>query len=456
MRFKILNLLYLLYLLYLLPVIYSEDDNNIDGIISPFFCSGLPFLTDQKICADEYYNFFGRLYTDYKVLGIGNNNGYGWLGGDSVGSVMLNDNLFLFVFGDSFISFIEANNIWEGKRNSNCFLPHNSISLLSISNINNITNQFFVGNNKKNLRNDYGIIDSEKCPFKYSSNKLFFMRNNPLYFYPIGCDSLIQPTVVNSESKHILSWLYGGIANNNDLALLAGNFDENMKNVGFEFIIINNALNDNSLNMNPFLWDKNSDRLKLETIDDILWEKVNKINGKEYLIYGGKNLYPGVEIYLIKGTYNEIINDTKKYWGGNKWKTNIRELKPIEINNNKIFGPNYYSEFDYDNENNLYFFYAIDIDNNSEYSIIKYNSDCITGPYDIDTNFTYYFPSWIKKRSTEISCYNLRSHTSLAKKLEKKVILSYVCQGIYPYYSSYYFDANLSSYFIYYPQFIIL
>ena len=452
MRFNILNLLYILYLL---PLIYSEDDSNIDGIVSPLFCSGLPFLTQQKICANEYYNFFVKPYTDYKVLGIGNHNGYGWLGGDSVGSIMLNDNHFLFVYGDSFISSIDAKNIWEGKRNSNSFLPHNSVSLLSINNINNITNQFFVGNNRKNLRNEYDIINSNDCPFKYSKNKLFFMQNNPLYFFPIGCDSLIQPTIVNSQSKHILCWLYGGMIDKNDLTLLAGNFDENMKNVGFEFIIIKDALNSKNLNINPFLWDKQSERLQLCTINSILWEKMNKINDSEYLIYGGKNLYPGVEIYLLKGTYNEFINDRKQYWGGNEWKENIEDLKPIIVNNNKIFGPNYYSEFDYDNENNLYFFYAINISNDIEYTIIKYVSDRLTGPYDIDINFIYYFPSWINKRSTEISCYNLRSHTSLAKKIKKKVILSYVCQGIYPYYSSYYFDANLSSYFIYYPQFIV-
>ena len=451
----VLKILNLLYLFYLLPVIYAEDDNNMDGIISPLFCSGLPLLTAQKISANEYYNFFGKRYTEYKVLGIGNSNDYGWLGGDSVGSIMLNDNNFLFVFGDSFISSIEANNIWEGKRNSQSFLPHNSVSLLTINNINNITNQFFVGNNKKNLINEYDIINSSNCPFRYSKNKLFFMQNNPLYFSPIGCDSLIQPTIINSESKHILCWLYGGMVDNNDLTLLAGNFDENMKNVGFEFIIIKDGLNKNSLNINPFLWDKNSDRLKLDTENNILWEKINKINDNEYLIYGGKNLYPGVEIYLLKGTYNEFLNDTKQYWGGNEWKKNIEDLEPIKINNNKIFGPNYYSEFDYDESDDIYFFYAINISENNEYSIIKYVSSYMTGPFDIDTNFKYCFPSWINKRSTELSCYNLRSHTSLAKKLEKNVILSYVCQGIYPYYSSYYFDANLSSYFIYYPQFII-
>ena len=281
------------------------------------------------------------------------------------------------------------------------------------------------------------------------------MQNNPLYFFPIGCDSLIQPTIVDSQSKHILSWLYGGMTHQNDLSLLAGNFDEHMNNVGFEFITIKNALNSKNININPFLWDKQSERIKLDTINNILWEKMNKINSNEYLIYGGKNLYPGVEIYLLKGTYNEFINNTKQYWGGNEWKENIEDLKPIIVNNNKIFGPNYYSEFDYDDENNLYFFFAINISNDTEYTIIKYVSDCITGPYNIDINFIYYFPSWIRKRSTEISCYNLRSHTSLAKKIKKKVILSYVCQGIYPYYSSYYFDANLSSYFIYYPQFIV-
>jgi hypothetical protein len=245
------------------------------------------------------------------------------------------------------------------------------------------------------------------------------------------------------------------MTNNNDLAILSGNFI-GIENAGFQFIEIKNAFQNDILNINPFLWDKIGIRHYLPMTTNIILGKMNKINDSQFVIYGGKNLKPGTEIYLLRGTYQEFLNQTFESWNGNQWirTTDLQQLGAVVVNNNRIIGPNYFCEFQFIDQEYVFYGISMDLDNN--YILNRYRSMDMTGPFDIDPDFTYIFPNWINMRSNELDCYDLRSHPGLAKCLNVKSVLSYICQGRFPQYSGYFFDDIYSAYNTYYPQFILI
>lgn len=427
-----------------------NDDSSITGKINPFFCYGNPFYS----AADKASNatFKKNPNKIYKVLGIGDKNGPGWQGGDSVGSIELSNGDLIFVFGDSFITKMQQPNVWLSFRDYTLQMPHNSISYMKLKDGKIHQNIFFIGQNKDNLINNIGFEYNTDCHFTFYNLQNY--KKNPLDFTHNGCNTLLQPSGIKSTSKNISCWLYGGMNDKNNIAILAGNFI-GFQNVGFQFIEIKDAIHKTSLNINPYLWDKIGIRHELPSVPKILWTKINKFEDN-YIIYGGKNLHPGTDIYLLKGTYSEFLNKSFFIWNGNKWCKfkDFHEQKPLIVKDFRNIGPNYFSEFEkYDNE---YFFYSIGIDSNNKYVLFRYISKYLTGPYSIDTEFTYKFPNWINSRSDQLDCYCLRSHPRLAKCLNVKSVLSYICQGRFPQYSGYIFDPVLSSYNIYYPQFILI
>ena len=178
----------------------------------------------------------------------------------------------------------------------------------------------------------------------------------------------------------------------------------------------------------------------------------------EYVVIGSKNKRPGVEIYLFRGTFNEILKQENiKVWNGT-WQTGF-DMKPIIINNDRIYGPNYYSEISF--SENKYCFFSIDHDANGDRTLTKYESTDIAGPYDIASNFYYKFPPTINDLGAKIDVYSLRSHPGLVPIVKKhdetiQFVLSYVYQGIFPRYSGLFFDSMYSTYDCYYPQFIFI
>jgi hypothetical protein len=205
-------------------------------------------------------------------------------------------------------------------------------------------------------------------------------------------------------------------------------------------------------------------------MNNILYQKIMKDVNNEYVVIGSRNKNPGVEIYLFRGTYEQILNqDNIKIWNG-KWNTLSKkskntEMTPIIIMNDHIYGPNYFCEFYFSKKANTYCFFTISTDENDNKILYKYKSISkkIEGPYDIDNNFIYKFPQWINNMSQQLDVYSLRSHIGLNKIVEKQksdekieIVLSYVVQGIFPQYSGNFFNVNYSTYNIYYPQFIFI
>jgi len=432
------------------------NDDSVNGKINPFFCYGNPITATNK-CSFATFNIAKNPYKVFNIFGVGDRNGAGWQGGDSVGSIELSNGDLLFVFGDSFFMDIIAPNAFLSFRNpKNVVMVHNSVSYMSLGNKKVANNTFFIGQNKDYLINDIDLSSSNCLVQKYNIENY---KKNPIDFTPTGCETLLQPTNLPGSSKKISCWLYGGICKKNDIAILCGNYASDMSPIGFQFIEIKNAINSKSLQTNPFLWDKSTDTIRHDFAfqNNILWEKVNKIDDKNYIIYGGKNLNPGTEIYLLKGTYDEILSNNFKIWNGKKWKKkDLNSLHPIQVYDNKIIGANYFSEFDYDKKSKHYYFFGIGMSIDKKYILERYISKNLTGPYFLDKNFDYLFPEWINVRAHEINCYNLRSHPGLAKCFQVKSVLSYVCQGYFPQYSGLLFDDFLSSYNIYYPQFILI
>lgn len=429
------------------------DDDSVTGKINPYFCYGNPFQSSGFKASAETRKLNST--TKYRVLGVGDTKGAGWQGGDSVGSIELSNGDLIFVFGDSFISKMQQPNVWLAYRDYNVQMPHNSISYMKLGKNKISSNTFFIGQDKTNLINDLGLgVYTNGCPFK--TYDLANYKNDPMDFTPNGCDTLIQPSNVKTSSKNVSCWLYGGMNSKGDVALLAGNF-VGITNVGFQFIEIKNAINKNALGLNPFLWDKLGKRHELPSHPDILWEKINRIQDtEEYLVYGGKNLHPGAEVYLLKGTYRQFLDRSYQLWDGGRWQAtqDMTRQKPIVINDSKFVGPNYFSEFE--SSGKQYFFYGIAMNDDKKYVLYRYTSKNLTGPYDMDKSFIYSFPNWINTRSNELDCYNLRSHPGLARCFKVKSVLSYMCQGRYPQYSGYFFDSVYSAYNTYYPQFILI
>lgn len=428
------------------------DDDSVYGKINPFFCYGNSLQSMGSKASSETLQ--QNTTKTYKVFGVGDTNGAGWQGGDSVGSIELSNGDLIFVFGDSFISKIQQPNAWLAYRDYNVQMPHNSISYMKLGKNEILSNTFFIGQDKNNLINDLGLEFNKSCPFQ--NYNLDNYRKNPMDFTPNGCNTLLQPSNVTTTLKNISCWLYGGMNENNDIAILVGNY-VGITNVGFQFIEIKNAINKSALNLNPFLWDKMGVRYELPSHPDVLWEKINLIqNSNEYLIYGGKNLHPGAMVYLLKGTYRQFLDRSFQTWNGSQWldSQDLSKQMPIIINDNKFIGPNYFSEFEMlDNE---WFFYGLAMNEEKKYVLYRYTSNTLTGPYEMDKGFSYTFPNWINMRSNEIDCYNLRSHPGLAKCFHVKSVLSYICQGRYPQYSGYFFDNVYSPYNTYYPQFILI
>jgi hypothetical protein len=98
----------------------GTNDNSVTGIIQPYFCSGNPFSSgNTKISFNTFYQKYGmnllnmpNTIKGIKVFGVGDQNGTGWLGGDSIASIELTNGDLLFTFGDSFICKIDSPNVW--------------------------------------------------------------------------------------------------------------------------------------------------------------------------------------------------------------------------------------------------------------------------------------------------------------------------------------------------------
>jgi hypothetical protein len=167
---------------------------------------------------------------------------------------------------------------------------------------------------------------------------------------------------------------------------------------------------------------------------------------------------PGVEIYLFRGTYDEILRQENiKVWNG-QWQ-NGTDMQPVIVNNMMIYGPNYYSEISIHGEK--YCFFSIGQDTNGDRILYKFESINIEGPYDMVSDFYYKFPQWVNDLGKKIDVYSLRSHPGLVPIVQKQdenveFVLSYVIQGIFPRYSGLFFDPLYSSYDCYYPQFIFI
>lgn len=266
----------------------------------------------------------------------------------------------------------------------------------------------------------------------------------------------------------------GGMCKNNDIAILSS-VVKGIKNIACQFVEIKNAINKNGLDKNPFLWDKDPttnyynirDELK---IGGILYQKIMKDKNNEYVVIGSINRKPGVEIYLFRGTYKQILEqDNIKIWNG-KWKVLSKsskdtQMKPIEIKNDNLYATNYFCEFYFSEKENTYCFFTIASDESDNKILYKYKSlsKKIEGPYDIDNTFFYKFPQWINNMNKQLDVYSLRSHIGLNKIVGKQksdqrieIVLSYIVQGIFPQYSGNFFNVNYSTYNIYYPQFIFI
>ena len=63
------------------------NDDSVNGQINPFFCYGNPFSSKTKKASSA--SLQQGSINNYSVLGIGDNKGAGWQGGDSVGSIEL-------------------------------------------------------------------------------------------------------------------------------------------------------------------------------------------------------------------------------------------------------------------------------------------------------------------------------------------------------------------------------
>lgn len=179
------------------------DDNSISGIISPYFCSGNPFNSGNYKISFETFNqrFPNNLFNfpnkikKINVFGVGDQNGTGWLGGDSAASIQLSNGDLLFTFGDSFICKIDSPNIWLSYRNKTLItMPHNSLSYLKIDKLNKNEikqNIFFIGQSRQNLVNSLGLDFDKGCNFNFNNDILKNYKSSPYYFQPNGCNSII-------------------------------------------------------------------------------------------------------------------------------------------------------------------------------------------------------------------------------------------------------------------------
>lgn len=467
------------------PLYTGKDDDPVQGIIQPYFCSGNPFSSgNTKLSFTSFMKKFGpNLFTmpntidGVKVFGVGDQNGVGWLGGDSAASIQLSNGDLLFVFGDSFLSKIDAPNVWLSMRDTGQItMPHNSLSYLKVDKSDRTKikqNIFFIGQSEQNVSNSFGLGFDTECPFEYTQGLLQKYRSSPYFFNPNGCESFIQPRGENIP-KDANVWLMGGMCQKSDIAILSS-VVQGIKNIGTQFIEVQDAINKNGLAKNPFLWDKDpttrffniSDELTMN--NTILYQKIMKDADGMYVVIGSRNKKPGVEIYLFRGTYNQILQQNNiQVWNG-RWnvisnRTKTIELKPIEIRNDILYGTNYYCEFYFSEKENTYCFFSISTDENKNKILYKYKSVSkkIEGPYDIDDTFIYSFPQWINNMSDQLDVYSLRSHPGLNRIVQNdtnenvEIVLSYVVQGIFPQYSGNFFNINYSTYNIYYPQFIII
>jgi hypothetical protein len=413
-------------------------------------------------------------YPKYKVFGVGDNVGAGWLGGDSDGSIELENGDLLFVYGDSFLGKISNPNVWTAFRSNNAQMPHNSISYIKSNHQTHQIKQhlFYIGQSSENLSNKDSLDFNVGCPFTYKNNITY--KQNPYHFRPNGCESLLQPSM---DDATINLWLYGGMSKGKNIAILAG-IVKGVQSKGFQFIEIQNAVDKFGLSKNPFLWDKDPTTRKIimaENIQgkdkNIRYSKMIKDKEGDFILFGGQNKHPGTDIYLVRGNYEELIEQKGfKVWSSGKWKvvnrvTDALTMTPVVINDNQIYGPAYFSEFYFSTHDDTYCFYSITTNLDKKWVIIKYTSFSknIEGPYNLDKNFIFYFPDWINSIPEEFNVYALRIHPGLVNKVtpsapDRKVdmVISYICQGNFPQYSGYLFSHEYSAYNLYYPQFLFI
>jgi hypothetical protein len=456
------------------------EDSAVDGQIQPYFCYGNPFVSSgTKTSFDKLlpsHNVFTRpnLYPQYKVFGVGDNVGAGWLGGDSDGSIELENGDLIFVYGDSFLGKINNPNVWTAYRDDNAQMPHNSISYLKTNKQTSKIQQhlFYIGQSPQNLSNKDGLGFDAGCPFTYQKNNMY--KQNPYHFSPNGCQSLLQPSIIDPKLN---LWLYGGMSKGNDIAILAG-IVQGVQSEGFQFIEIKDVVNGFGLSKNPFLWDTDPTTRKIllsENIqgvnNDIRYAKMIKDRDGTFVLFGGKNLKPGTAVYLIRGTYDQLIEQRGfQAWSSGEWRIVVDEtqqldMTPLIINNNQIYGPAYFSEFYFSEACKTYCFYSLSTDLYKKWIIIRYNSlsKNIEGPYDIDHNFNFVLPDWINATPGQFNVYALRVHPGLVNKVAPsapdrriEMVLSYICQGDFPQYSGYIFSQEYSAYNVYYPQFLMI
>jgi hypothetical protein len=462
------------------PTTYVIQDNAVNGHIQPYFCYGNPFVSSgTKTSFDRLLPSHGafthpNLYPQYKVFGVGDNIGAGWLGGDSDGSIELENGDLIFVYGDSFIGKINNPNVWTAYRDDNAQMPHNSVSYMKTNKQTSKIQQhlFYIGQSEKNLSNKNSLDFSSGCPFTFTNNKMY--EQNPYHFSPNGCESLLQPSIIDPKSN---LWLYGGMSKGNNVAILAG-IVQNIRSKGFQFIEIKDAVNGFGLSKNPFLWDTDPTTRKIllnENIqgvnNDIRYTKMIKDRDGTFVLFGGKNMKPGTNVYLVRGTYDQLIEQQGfKAWSSGGWrivdnKTQDLDMTPVVINNNQIYGPAYFSEFYFSDTCMTYCFYSLSTDLDKKWIIIRYKSSTknIEGPYDLDHSFNFILPDWMNATPEQFDVYALRVHPGLVKKVKPstsdrriEMVLSYICQGNFPQYSGYIFSQEYSAYNVYYPQFIFI
>lgn len=463
------------------------DDDSLNGVLQPFFCTGNYFYYgDGKM---SFATFLGRHSADAlfapnnikttNVFGVGDPNGMGWLGGDSIASIELSNGDALFVYGDSFLGSMSEQSVWlASRREKPIYMPHNSVSYLKLHKDafkkNKIAQHFFfIGQSIENVSNDSGFEFAADCIVDWKTEMLTKYKQLPYYFQPNGCGNLIQPRIEIKGSDSIAAWLMGGMCKENEIAVLAS-IVRGVKSLKAQFLVIKDALDANGLAKNPFLWDKDPTTRSFDIREElrsggIVYQKIMKDRNGEYVVIGSKNKRPGVDIFLFRGSYDQILaQDNIRVWN-NKWENIPRTRKnitmtPISVKD-RLFQASYNSEFYFSKTLQTFCFFSISESVETDRKLIKrYKSISknVEGPYEADATFFYEFPFWIQNLSKLIDVYSLRVHPGLVPIVEKQtgqnldVVLSYTVQGLFPQYSGLLFDPVYSAYNIYYPQFIFI